>query len=154
MLLELARNRKRKRGVSCAFGHAARPGTPVTLEIQETSDVVNMFTPPAGSGPKSKDLLWKDVDPELRAKNNFNVLLDLVNWKVTADPHYYEHYHLTPIPFEITPEGEESWIFYGTRKFSGKKTVVKPASGFGFQEKGPFTLFRKCAQHSLKTMLC
>jgi hypothetical protein len=69
---------------------------------------------PAESGPESEDLLWKDVDPELRAKTNFNVLLDLVNWKVTGDPYYYEHYHLTPIPIEITPEGEESWIFYGT----------------------------------------
>jgi hypothetical protein len=118
------------------------PGTALTLEIQEASDVYNFFTPPPGEKP-SKDLLWKDVDPEARSKNDLKVLLDLVNWEVAGDPYFYEHYHLAPIPVRgrSQPGGQEYWVFYGTRKFSGKKTVVKPNGRFGFQERGAFTLF-------------
>jgi hypothetical protein len=119
------------------------PGTALTLEIQEASDVFNMFTPPPGRDPKSRDPLWNDVDPEIRAKNDFVALLHLVNWEVAGDPYFYEHYHLTPIPVKAQPQpgGEEFWIFYGTRKFSGKKTVVRPNSRFQFQEQGAFIVF-------------
>jgi hypothetical protein len=119
------------------------PGTALTLEIQETSDVYNMFMPPPGDKPASRDLLWKDVDPEARSRNDLEALLDLVNWDVAGDPYFYEHYHLTPIPANtpVQTGGHEDWIFYGTRKFSGKKTVVNPNARFTFQERGAFTLF-------------
>jgi len=119
------------------------PGTALTLEIQEASDVYSMFMPPPGEKRMSKDLLWKDVDPEIRSRNDLKALLDLVNWEVAGDPYFYEHYHLTPIPVRARPqvESEERWVFYGTRKFSGKKLVVRPSGRYDFQERGAFTLF-------------
>jgi hypothetical protein len=118
------------------------PGTALTLEIQETSDVANMFTPPAGEN-KSLNLLWKDIDPNTRSKSDFAALLDLVNWDVSGDPYFYEHYHLTPLSVKAqAADGvNEYWIFYGTRKFSGKKTIIQPNSRFEFKEHGGYTLF-------------
>jgi hypothetical protein len=127
------------------------PGTALTLEIQEASDVANMFTPPIGNSYKSIDLLWKDVD---FSKRSFTALLDLVNWDVSGDPYFYEHYHLTPVPVDGSFEqsGKEFWIFYGTHKFSGKKVVIPPHSRIHFREKGAFTLFVWQGTGELNTM--
>jgi hypothetical protein len=84
------------------------PGSALTIELQEDSDVFAM----------------------LQALN-------------AGDPHFYENHHLLPMPVEGTrvPGCEESWIFYDTPKFSGKRLVVEPGCSFTSREDGVHTVF-------------
>jgi len=45
---------------------------------------------------------------------------------------------MPPVPVEETkqPGGQESWIYYNTTKFSGKRLVVQPGQTFTSVEKG------------------
>jgi len=115
------------------------PGTALTLEVQESSDVFAMLLGVAGGKPISKDLLWKDVDPKAKKRNDMNAILDLIDWEVCCDPYFYEHHHITPIEARSSSDGSEHWVFYGTPKFSGKKTMVKPGRSLSFRERGPFS---------------
>jgi hypothetical protein len=118
------------------------PGTVLTLEIQEGSDVMAMFQGTAGGKPISRDLLWKDLDPELRRRNDLLGVLDVVNWEVCGDPYFYENHHTseTLVDGSRQPGGEEFWIFYGSNKFSGKKCVVGPGRSLDCRERGAFAV--------------
>jgi hypothetical protein len=76
----------------------------------------------------SKDLLWKDVRTEDREAKGERFILELIDWEANGDPYFYEHHHLSPQLIERSrQEGcEESWIYYDTTKFSGKKLLVRP----------------------------
>ncbi|MFB0568534.1 MAG: hypothetical protein ACETV0_02805 [Nitrososphaeria archaeon] len=117
------------------------PGTALTLEMQESSDVFAMLLGVAGGKPISKDLLWKDVDPKARQRNDMNAILDLIDWEVCCDPYFYEHHHTPPMVITSSSNGNEHWVFYGTPKFSGKKTVVRPGRRLSFREQGAFSFF-------------
>ena len=71
----------------------------------------------------SKELLWKDVRAEDRETAGERFILELIDWEANGDPYFYEHHHLSPLPIEGSGQagGEESWIYYDTTKFSGKK---------------------------------
>ena len=86
----------------------------------------------------SKDLLFKDVTPEDRAKRGELAILDQIDWEISGDPYFYENRHCPPVPVEETqqPGGSEAWIYYNTTKFSGKRLVVKPGGQFKSVEKG------------------
>jgi len=118
------------------------PGTALTLEIQEASDVFAMFQGIAGGRPISRDLLWKDVDPMVQKRNDLLSILDLVNWQTSGDPYFYENYHTSAILVDSSRQsgGEEYWIFYGSTKFSGKKCVVRPGRNLDCRERGAFTV--------------
>jgi len=38
------------------------------------------------------------------------------------------------------PGGEEYWIYYNTRKFSGKKVIVNPGQSFVSKDKGVYNI--------------
>jgi len=118
------------------------PGTALTLEIQEASDVFAMLQGIAGGRSISRDHLWKDVDPRVRQKNDLLSILDLINWETSGDPYFYENYHTSEILIDGSRQagGEEYWIFYGSTKFSGKKCVVRPGRSLDCREHGAFTV--------------
>jgi hypothetical protein len=74
----------------------------------------------------SKDLLFKDVRDEDRRAHGERFPLRFVDWELNGDPYFFENRHLTPVP--VAPPSDlgvdETWIFYGTTKFSGKRLVV------------------------------
>ncbi len=106
------------------------PGTALTVELQEDSDVLAMFQALNAGKIISKDLLFKDVRPEDRRAHGERFPLGFVEWEVNGDPYFYENNRLSPQPIEPGPGAgaSESWIFYNTRKFSGKKLVVEPGA--------------------------
>ena len=118
------------------------PGTALTLELQEDSDVFAFLQGIAAGKPVSKDLLWKDVETEVRERNDLKAFLDLINWDVSGDPYFYEHYHTEPIPVKAPQQegSEEYWAFYGSNKFSGKKTVIQPGGRHETKERGAYPL--------------
>ena len=105
------------------------PGTALTIELQEDSDVFAMLQALNAGTIISKELLWKDVRPEDREEKGERFILELIDWEANGDPRFYEHRHLSPQPIEPTTAGaEEAWIYYNTEKFSGKKLVVRPGA--------------------------
>ena len=119
------------------------PGTALTVELQEDSDVFAILQARTGAGLISKELLFKDVRPEDRAKFGERIILEMIDWKANGDPYFFENHHTPPLPVENTrqPGGEEYWIFYNTTKFSGKKLTVRPGEKFKSRDNGVYTAF-------------
>jgi hypothetical protein len=121
------------------------PGTALTLELQEDSDVLSMFQALNAGRIISKDLLFKDVRPADRHQHGERFPLGFVDWAANGDPFLFEHRHLVPQP--ASPEnsaegwGSEDWIFYGSPKFSGKRVVVRPGQRCIRTEPGVHSLF-------------
>jgi hypothetical protein len=118
------------------------PGTALTIELQEDSDVFAMLQAMNGGHLISKDLLWKDVHPDDRKRLGERAVLDQVNWELSGDPFFYENRHTSPqpVPGGKQPGGEEYWIYYNTHKFSGKKLVVKPGGKYTGTDKGVYNI--------------
>jgi hypothetical protein len=114
------------------------PGSALTIELQEDSDVFAMLQARVDGRPISKELLWKDVRPEDREAKGERFILELIDWRENADPFFYENHHLSPQPVEGTgsEEGEEQWIYYNSSRFSGKKLVVHPGCTYVTADRG------------------
>ncbi len=118
------------------------PGSALTIELQEDSDVFAMLQARVGDAHISKELLYKDVTEEDRRTKGERAILEMINWEVNGDPYFYENRHTPPVLIEATrQEGEEEyWIFYNTTRFSGKKLVVRPSGTFVSQDEGVYNI--------------
>ena len=118
------------------------PGTALTVELQEDSDVFSMLQALNAGKIISKELLFKDVCKKDREAKGEKAILDQLDWPVNGDPYFYENHHLPNIRVEESKQagGEEHWVYYNTTKFSGKRLVVKPGNSFTFIEKGVFNI--------------
>lgn len=119
------------------------PGTALTMEIQESSDVCTVFQPTVEGYPISKSMLYKDVPAEDAEKYGEEAALDLIDWELSSDPDFYEKRHLYPHVVEETRQGDqyEEWIYYGSRKFSGKRLILPPGGSFVSRENGVHNIF-------------
>jgi hypothetical protein len=119
------------------------PGTALTLELQEDSDVLSMFQALNAGRIISKDLLFKDVRREDRAAEGERFPLRFVDWEENGDPHFYENHHLSPRPAgQAAGEGvAEEWVFYGTPKFCGKRLTIQPGATASLAEPGVYSVF-------------
>ncbi len=129
-------------GFHLPAGGLHAPGTAVTIELQEDSDVFAMLQARIGDVAISKDLLWKDIDPEDRRRIGERAVLNQIDWDVSGDPFFYENRHTAPQPVlnGKQPGGEEFWIYYNTHKFSGKKLVVKPGGTYTSKDNGVYNI--------------
>ena len=118
------------------------PGSALTIELQEDSDVFAMLQAVVDGTEISKELLWKDVRPEDRERMGERFILELIDWEENGDPYFYENHHLSPrlIEESRTRSGEEYWIYYNTTKFSGKKLVVRPGCSYVTRDRGVYNL--------------
>lgn len=126
--------------VPAGIPHA--PGTALTLELQEDSDVFAILQAYSAGGTVPKDLLFKDVLNMDREENAEKSILNQIDWELSADPYFYENRHLSPLLIKesIQDGGEEHWIFYNTHKFSGKKMVVHPKMDYLSMDAGVYSL--------------
>jgi hypothetical protein len=118
------------------------PGSALTIELQEDSDVFAMLQAVAGGRIISKELLFKDVHPDDRKRNGERAILDCIDWEENGDPFFYENHHTPPVRIEETKQtgGEEHWIFYNTTKFSGKRLIVRPGSKYNSVDNGVYNI--------------
>ena len=131
-----------EQGFHVQSGLLHAPGTALTIELQEDSDVFAMLQAETNGMRISKELLWKDVRDEDRARHRERFILELIDWEANGDPYLYERHHLVPRPVEGSQRagGHEDWIFYGSRKFSGKRLVVEPGSAYETSDPGAYSL--------------
>jgi hypothetical protein len=119
------------------------PGSALTIELQEDSDVFAMLQALNAGTIISKELLWKDVRPEDREAKGERFILELIDWEANGDPLFYENHHLSPQLIEDSRQdgGEEYWIFYDSPKFSGKKILVRPSMSYRSIDMGVHNVF-------------
>jgi hypothetical protein len=118
------------------------PGSALTIELQEDSDVFAMMQALTGGRIISKDLLFKDVRPQDRAQYGERIILDMIDWNANGDPYFYENHHTPPVLIEENrqPGGEEYWIFYNTHRFSGKRLNVRPGQTYTSVDAGVYNI--------------
>lgn len=118
------------------------PGTALTLELQEDSDVFAVLQAWSAGSLVPKDLLFKVISVEDREQYGERIILEQIDWAVSADPLFYEHRHTSPqlIQSSVQSGGQEYWIFYNTNKFSGKKLVIQPGNEYVSQDAGVYNL--------------
>ncbi|WP_148574788.1 hypothetical protein [Nocardioides caldifontis] len=118
------------------------PGTALTLELQEDSDVLAMFQALNAGRIISKELLFKDVRPQDREREGERFPLRFVDWETNGDPWFYENRHLSPQQvLGADSAGQESWVFYNTTKYAGKRIVVPHGATHRLQEPGVHSVF-------------
>jgi hypothetical protein len=105
------------------------PGSMCTYEPQAASDVFGMFQSLTGDSIVPEELLWKDT-PEDR-KDDFDYLLEVVDWEMNVDPNFATKRFMQPKPVkpveEMRAEGYiENWICYKSAAFSAKELTVLP----------------------------
>ncbi|MEG8989731.1 hypothetical protein VJY32_08130 [Ignavibacteria bacterium 4148-Me] len=127
-------------GFHVPAGTLHAPGTALTIELQEDSDVFAMMQAKCGNKMIDKELLFKDVRKVDREKYGERIIIEMINWEISGDPYFYENRHTPPILITKTNQAEEYWIFYNTTKFSGKKLVIKPNGKFFTKEKGIYNI--------------
>jgi hypothetical protein len=132
----------RGEGFHLPSGVLHAPGTALTIELQEDSDVFAMLQALNAGKVISKELLYKDVTPEDRERLGERAILEQIDWELSGDPFFYENRHTPPVPIAATRQlgGEEEWIYYNTEKFSGKRLVVKPGGVFTSVERGVYNI--------------
>lgn len=119
------------------------PGTALTLELQESSDVMSVLQAEIDGIPMDKSLLKKHIAPEEWESKKEQSVLDLIDWKACADPDFFEHHHLEPRHIDVVvPSGvKEEWVWYNTTKFSGTRITIQPGAKYLSQAKGVHGLF-------------
>ena len=120
------------------------PGSVLTFELQESSDVAGIFQPMVEDNPIPKNSLIKDVAPEdIKKYGPEMAALRQIDWEANIDPDFYEKYHLYPRKCTQTEQNgiSESWIFYGTNQFSGKRLILKKGQTFFSKENGVHNIF-------------
>ena len=137
-----AYNQKEGDGFHIPSGVTHAPGSALTIELQEDSDVFAMMQAKVGETFISKDLLWKDVRDEDKEKYGEKIILEMIDWETSGDPNFYQHRHTPPILIQDTIQkgGKEYWIFYNTNKFSGKKVYVKKGEKFLSKDDGVYNI--------------
>jgi hypothetical protein len=118
------------------------PGSALTIELQEDSDVSAMFQGRLAHKLLDKGVLTRDVPPEELASEGMMALIHQLDWDANGDPYFYENHHIPPVQVEGSeqPGGREWWIFYNTRKYSGKKLVVKPGQTYFSKDRGVYDI--------------
>jgi hypothetical protein len=129
-------------GFHLPSGGLHAPGTALTIELQEDSDVFAMLQALNAGKIISKELLFKDVHPDDRKRLGERAVLNQVDWELSGDPFFYENRHTSPQPVAGSrqPGGEEFWIYYNTTRFSGKKLVVKPGGRYTSVDRGVYNI--------------
>jgi hypothetical protein len=129
-------------GFHLPSGGLHAPGTALTIELQEDSDVFAMLQALNAGKIISKELLFKDVHPDDRKRLAERAILNQIDWELSGDPYFYENRHMSPQPVAGSRQagGEEFWIYYNTHSFSGKKLVVKPGGRYSSVDKGVYNI--------------
>lgn len=131
-LLDLSRNFKLTldTGWDVPPGVLHAPGSLCTYEPQFASDVYAMYQSVLYGGqcvPGS--LLWKDAPKE--EINNFDYLIDVIDWELNIDPDFHKNRFMAPRPVmdldAMLEEGYiEEWICYKCLEASAKRLTIMP----------------------------
>jgi len=116
------------------------PGTALTVELQEDADTMAFFQAWNAGRPISKEMLYKDVSEKDRRELGEAALLRWIDWEANGDRWFHRRRRIMPLPLREEPGAVESWILYGSRKFSGKLLELAPGASVRNVEAGVHNL--------------
>lgn len=99
-----------------------RPGTALTLEIQQPSDVFTLLERVSASGQRFSA---RQMHPGFASLDE---ALELIDFPTASNVGFVERHRLIPepIPDRQSPAGDEAWVFPPQlRKFSGTRLMVR-----------------------------
>lgn len=113
-----------------------RPGTALTLEIQEPSDVYTLLEYRSGGARMAPEQMhpgFESVDDALQ----------LVNLEYSSRSDLFETHRIRPQTIRSEGNATEAWVFPPrfTHKFSGKKISLAPGAAFETSDAGACGLF-------------
>ncbi|GHU82214.1 hypothetical protein FACS189468_6180 [Spirochaetia bacterium] len=119
------------------------PGTALTLELQESSDVMAILQAEIEGIKMSKKLLFKDIAKEDVKKKGEAAVFDQIDWKACADPYFYENHHLAPRPVagKVSRGAVEEWVWYNSGRFSGTRITLQKGASYTSNALGVHGLF-------------
>lgn len=105
------------------------PGSLLTYEPQQASDVYSMFQSLVEGRAVSRDLLVKDIPEDKH--NDYDYILSILDWELNVAPNFVESRFRNPVPVKNIGEMEEEgymekWVVYGSCDFSAKELTVLP----------------------------
>ena len=132
----------RGEGLHLPAGIPHAPGTACAIELQEESDVFANLQALLNGKILSKDTLFKNIRKEDRERIGESIILGQIDWEKSGDPYFYENRRTVPILIDESSQAgcEEYWIFYNTKRFSGKKLIVKPDQTCKSRENGAYNI--------------
>lgn len=119
-------------GFHLAPGILHAPGTALTLELQESSDIMSVMQAEIEGTKIDKSMLYRHIpDAEVKAKQE-EAALDDVDWAACADPYFYENHRLHPQPISApVPDGvSEEWVWYNSTRFNGTRVTLAPGASY------------------------
>lgn len=114
------------------------PGTALTLEIQEESDVYNTLQAVCYGLNIPKEELFFNLPNE-------EAVVKLIDWEKARDPFFYRKHKTVPTKIDnshTVENGVEYWIFHPSRttKFCGKEVRVYPGKTLESVERGAYAI--------------
>jgi hypothetical protein len=118
------------------------PGSALTIELQEDSDVSGMFQGRLAHTLLDKGVLTRDIPPSELEGLGMMAAVEQLDWEANGDPYFYENHHTPPVRIEgsKTASSEEWWIFYNTRKYTGTKLIVRPGGTRNCVDRGAYNI--------------
>ncbi|MDO5323305.1 MAG: hypothetical protein Q4G06_04745 [Clostridia bacterium] len=122
------------------------PGSLCTYEPQFASDVYAMYQSVLLNGQiVGKDLLWKNSPAEVVENEDYEYLLDVIDWDKNVDPDFHKNRFMRPLPVkpveEMKAEGYvEEWICYKCPQVSAKRLTVLPGQTVTIRDAAPYGL--------------
>ena len=122
------------------------PGSLCTYEPQFASDVYAMYQSVLLNGQiVGKDLLWKNSPAEVVENEDYEYLLDVIDWDKNVDPDFHKNRFMRPRPVkpveEMKAEGYvEEWICYKCPQVSAKRLTVLPGQTVTIRDAAPYGL--------------
>ena len=118
------------------------PGSLCTYEPQMAADVFAMYQSVVNGQIIDESLLWKNT-PDDRV-GDVDYLIDVIDWELNVDPHFYEHNFMAPMP--VSPAEEtvgylENWICYRSRAISAKELTVKPGATVTIKDSAAYGMY-------------
>lgn len=130
-------------GFHLAPGLLHAPGTALTLELQESSDIMSILQAEVEGVSIDKRMLFQHIPAEAVAVAKEAAVLDQIDWEACADPYFYENHHLTPVTIgDDLPAGvAEEWVWYNSTRFSGTRITLQPGCEYVSTGRGIHGLF-------------
>lgn len=128
-------------GWSIDAGIIHGPGSLVTFEPQNASDVMSIFESVVEGNPISRDFLVQDVPDE--KKDDLDFIVNLIDWEKSLDPEFKKNNYCEPVFVDGVDTTDEygyveKWVVYGKEDFSSKELTVLPRSTVTIKDPHPY----------------